>query len=41
MMKFVVVLVLFAAVVLARPQNPVELVESVNENDGTGNYNYR
>lgn len=41
MMKFVVVLAFIAAIVLARPQNPVDLVESVNENDGTGNYNYR
>lgn len=41
MMKLVVVLALFATVVLARPQAPVEVVEYTNENDGTGNYNYR
>ncbi|KAL5277166.1 hypothetical protein ACFFRR_002410 [Megaselia abdita] len=41
MMKLVVVLALFTAVVLARPQAPVDVVEYTNENDGTGNYNYR
>lgn len=41
-MKLVVALALFVAVVLARPQAPaVDVVEYTNENDGTGNYNYR